>query len=108
MALIDVRHRAGYLFLAILLGHVILISAQVQSRSGVPMLEAVAFGIFAEVQRGMSAVITGVRESWSSYVGLRGVRAENEILKRELADAQVALQQQRALADRTRSLEKLL
>lgn len=108
MALIDVRHRAGYLFLAILLGHVILISAQVQSRSGVPMLEAVAFGIFAEVQRGMSAVITGVRESWGSYVGLRGVRAENEILKRELADAQVALQQQRALADRTRSLEKLL
>jgi rod shape-determining protein MreC len=108
MALIDVRHRAGYLFLAVLLGHVILISAQVQSRSGVPVLEAVAFGVFAQAQRGMSAVITGVRHVWSSYVGLRQVRAENEILKRQLADAMIALQQQRAQADRTKSLEKLL
>jgi rod shape-determining protein MreC len=108
MALIDVRNRAGYLFLAVLLGHVILISAQVQSRSGVPVLEAVAFGIFAEAQRGMSAVITGVRQAWSSYVGLRQVRAENEVLKRQLADALIALQQQRAQADRTRSLERLL
>ncbi len=109
MAVIDTRrHQAGYLFLAVLLGHVILISAQVQSRSGVPVLEAVAFGIFAQAQRGMASVITGVREVWSGYVGLRHVRAENEILKKELADTQIALQQQRALADRTRSLEQLL
>ena len=72
------------------------------------MLEAVAFGIFAQAQRGMSSVISGVREVWSAYVGLRQVRAENEILKKELADTQIALQQQRALADRTRSLERLL
>jgi rod shape-determining protein MreC len=108
MALIDIRQRTGYLFLAVLLGHVILISAQVQSKSGVPVLEAVAFGFFAEAQRGTSAVITGVRNVWSGYVGLRGVRSENEILKRQLADTQVALQEQSALADRTRSLEKLL
>jgi len=108
MALIDARHRAGYLFVAVLVGHVILISAQVQSRSGVPVLEAVSFGLFAEVQRGMSTVISGIRNTWSSYVGLRQVRSENELLKRELADAQIALQQQRALADRTRSLEQLL
>jgi rod shape-determining protein MreC len=109
MVVIDTRrHQAGYLFLAVLLGHVILISAQVQSRSGVPVLEAVAFGIFAQAQRGMASVITGVREVWSGYVGLRHVRAENEILKKELADTQIALQQQRALADRTRSLEQLL
>ena len=108
MAILDLRQRAGYLFLAVLLGHVILISAQVQSKSGVPVLEAVAFGIFAEAQRGTSAVITGIRNVWSGYVGLRHVRAENEILKRQLADAQIALQEQRALADRTRSLERLL
>jgi len=53
-------------------------------------------------------VISGIRNTWSSYVGLRQVRSENELLKRELADAQIALQQQRALADRTRSLEQLL
>ena len=31
MALLDIRQRAGYLFLAVMLGHVILISAQVNS-----------------------------------------------------------------------------
>jgi rod shape-determining protein MreC len=49
-----------------------------------------------------------VRHTWTSYVTLRGVKAENDSLKRELADVQVELQQQRAVADRSRSLERLL
>ena len=49
--LLDIRQRAGYLFLGVMLGHVILISAQVNSKRGVPVLEAVTFGVFAEVQR---------------------------------------------------------
>lgn len=108
MALLDIRQRAGYLFLAVMLGHILLISAQVNSPSGVPVLEAVTFGIFAEVQRGVSAVASGVGRLWSGYAGLRGVSAENEELKRQLAVAQVAVQEQRALADRARGLERLL
>ena len=38
------RQRTGVLFVLVLVGHLILISAQVQSRSGVPVLEAVTFG----------------------------------------------------------------
>ena len=106
--LLDIRQRAGYLFLAVMLGHIILISAQVNSRSGVPVLEQVTFGVFAEVQRSMTAVVSGVRHFWSGYVGLRDVRAENTELKQQLADAQIQLQQQRALADRTRGLVRLL
>jgi len=108
MALVDIRQRSGYLFLGVVLGHVLLISAQVNSRSGVPLLEAVTFGIFSEVQRTLSGGITGVRRVWGSYVGLRHVKAENEELKRQLADVQIAMQQQSALADRARGLEKLL
>ena len=108
MALTDIRQRSGYLFLGVVLGHVLLISAQVNSRSGVPLLEAVTFGIFSEVQRTLSGGITGVRRVWGSYVGLRHVKAENEELKRQLADVQIAMQQQSALADRARGLEKLL
>jgi len=108
MALTDIRQRSGYLFLGVVLGHVLLISAQVNSRSGVPVLEAVTFGIFSEVQRTLSGGITGVRRVWGSYVGLRHVKAENEELKRQLADVQIAMQQQSALADRARGLEKLL
>ena len=106
--MLDIRQRTGYLFLAVTLGHVILISAQVNSRSGVPVLEQVTFGVFAEVQRTMTAGVSGVRHLWSDYVGLRHVRAENAELKQQLADAQIQLQQQRALADRSRGLDKLL
>lgn len=108
MALLDIRQRSGYLFLAVILGHVLLISAQVNSRSGVPVLEAVTFGIFSEVQRGVSSGVNSVRHLWGGYVGLRQTQIENEELKRQLAEAQVALQAQRALADRARGLEKLL
>jgi rod shape-determining protein MreC len=108
MALVDLRQRTGYLFLAVILGHVLLISAQVSSRSGVPVLESVAFGVFAEVQRASSSVISGVRHAWTGYVGLRSAMSENEELKRRLAAAEVDLQQQRALAGRAQGLEQLL
>jgi rod shape-determining protein MreC len=108
MALLDIRQRAGYLFLAVLLGHIILISAQVNSKGGVPILDTAVFGLFAEVQRGTSSVVSSLSRFWSGYVGLRQVRAENEQLRRRLAEAEIALQQQRALADRSRGLERLL
>lgn len=108
MALLDIRQRAGYLFLAVLVGHVVLISAQVNSHRGVPVLEEVTFGMFAEVQRGSSAGVSVFRRVWNRYVGLRSVESENDRLKRQLADADVQLQQQRALAERARGLEQLL
>jgi len=108
MALQDIRQRSGYLFLAVVLAQIILISAQVNSRTGVPVLESVIFGIFAEVQRSASAAVSAVRHVWGSYVGLRHAKTENEELKRQLAAAQIQLQGQRALADRSRTLEQLL
>jgi rod shape-determining protein MreC len=108
MAVVEIRERAGYLFLAVLLGHIILISAQVQSKRGVPVLEAVTFGFFAEVQRGSSMMVSSVRNVWGGYIGLRDVRHENAELKRQLAEARIALQEQRALADRARGFERLL
>jgi rod shape-determining protein MreC len=106
--MLDIRQRTGYLFLAVMLGHVILISAQVQSKSGVRVLQAVTFGAFARVQNGTAAVINGVRNTWDSYVALRGVRAENEVLRKQVADLQVQLQEQRALAARTVRLQELM
>jgi rod shape-determining protein MreC len=108
VALLDIRQRAGYLFLAVMVGHVVLISAQVSSSRGVPVLEEVTFGLFSEVQRGAWSVVSGARQVWGGYVGLRGVREENEKLRQRLADVEVQLQEQRALADRSRGLERLL
>ena len=108
VALLDIRQRAGYLFVAVILGHVVLISSQVNARSGVPILGAVTFGVVAEVQRGISAGFSALRSVWSGYLGLRNLKGTNEELTRQLEEAQLALQEQRALADRTRNLEKLL
>ena len=108
MALLDIRERAGYLFLAVVLGHIILISAQVSSKTGVPLLETLTFGVFAEVQRTMSTGVSGFRRLWGGYVGLRRLKAENEELRQRMAQLEIELQQQRALADRSRGLESLL
>ena len=107
MALQDIHQRSGYLFIGVMLAHVLLISAQVNSKSGVPVLESVTFGIFSEVQRGLSGGVSGIRGVWDGY-GLRHARAENEELKRQHGTTQIELQEQRALAERTRGLEKLL
>jgi rod shape-determining protein MreC len=108
MAILDFRLRAGYLFGAVTIGHIVLISAQVTTDRGVPMLEAVTFGSFAEVQRGASSVIGGVRSSWGDYLALRSVRSENERLQEEISQLHVTLQQERALAQQTRTLQALL
>ena len=91
-----------------MLGHVLIISAQVNSQRGVPVLEAVTFGIFSEVQRVMSSGVSGIRRGWGGYVGLRHLKEENDALKRDLAAAQIAAQEQHALASRARGLETLL
>jgi rod shape-determining protein MreC len=106
--MLDIRRRTGYLLLAIMVGHVILISAQVQSKSGVRVLEAVAFGAFSRVQLGAATIVNGVRNTWGNYVGLRGVRAENEALRARLSELEVRLQEQRALAARSAQLQQLL
>lgn len=108
MPVTDFRQRTAVLFIAVVLGHIILISAQVNSSAGVPLLEVVTFGAFAEVQRGAAGLTGNIRDAWSGYGNLRGVRAENEALKRQLSDLQVQFQQERARAVRVEQLEKLL
>jgi rod shape-determining protein MreC len=102
------RPRTGYLFLAVMIGHLILISAQVQSKSGVPVLSALTFGVFSRVQRGAAGFFHGIGGTWGNYVALRGVRAENETLRQQVADLQVRLQEQHALAGRATQLQALL
>ena len=85
-----------------------LISAQVQSRSGVPVLESVTFGLFSRVQGALAAIVDVGRNGWGNYVALRGARAENEALKSQVAELEVRLQEQRALAARTVQLQELM
>jgi rod shape-determining protein MreC len=104
----DTRQRTGYLFLAMMIGHIILISAQVQSKSGGRVIEAVTFSAFSEIQRGTASVFGGVGSVWSSYFALRGLKEENDALKREMSALRLRLQQEQALARQSEHLQRLL
>ena len=108
MPLLEYRQRSGYLFLVVMVGHILLISAQVNSRSGVPVLERFTFGVIAEMQRGIWGAVSGVSRTWNGYVALKRTREENDDLKRRLAAAEIQVQEQRAQADRVRGLSDLL
>ena len=76
MPVTDFRQRTAMLFIAVVLGHIILISAQVNSSAGVPLLEVITFGAFAEVQRGAAgyllksdtpaAIFKGIRDAFAN------------------------------------------
>ncbi len=108
MAILDIRQRTGYLFGAVLVAHIILISAQVNTKRGVPVLEAVTFGVFAEVQRAATTAIDKTQGAWDSYFAHEGVRRDHDRLKTEIAQLQVRLQQEQAVASQTRTLQALL
>jgi rod shape-determining protein MreC len=108
MAIADIRQRPGVVLVAAILLHVGLISAQVNTASGLPVLQVVTFGSFSEVQRGTMALIDGIRGMWTGYVALQQVQQENNALKVELQTMQVRLQQERAEAQRTDNLRQLL
>lgn len=105
------EHRRGgsaVLFVLVVVAQIVLISAQVTSKSGRPVLQAVAFGLIAEVQRAGAGGLDAVGSLWSGYVDLRAVGEENSRLRQQLADAQIRLQQERALAQRSEGLAALL
>jgi rod shape-determining protein MreC len=108
MAVLDIRQRTGWLFLAVTVGHLILISTQVNTQRGIPLFEAVTFGAFAEVQRASTSAVGRMQEGWENYFALQQIRRDNESLKQQVAQLQIKLQQERALAEQSRNLERLL
>ncbi|MEZ5283411.1 MAG: rod shape-determining protein MreC [Vicinamibacterales bacterium] len=108
MALADITHRPGIVLGAAVVLHVALISAQVNTASGLPVLQVFTFGSFAEVQRGVTGLLSGSQGMWDRYVSLGDVHAENEALRRELQTLQIRLQEERAVAQRAEDLRQLL
>ena len=97
MALLELKRRGStFLFVVVVVGHIVLISAQVTSKSGLPLLQEVTFGLVAQIQRAGAVVSDGLVSGWHGYVDLRGVRQQNAQLQRDLDAAKVRLQQERA------------
>lgn len=107
-AVLGVRRRTGPLLVAALLVHLLLVSLQVNTAGGGTVFRAVIFGVFGQLQRAVGGAASGVTDAWSRYVALWHVYDENQVLRAQLGQLEVQLQQQRALALRGERLEALL
>jgi rod shape-determining protein MreC len=102
------RRRTLTLFVVLCLGHVLLISAQVQSGQGRSVLHVSAFGAVAAVQGSSSAVTQGAGGLWSNYIALVGASRENEELRARIVSLEGELQAERARAAAVTALEQAL
>lgn len=101
--------RGGHLlFVLILAGHALLLSSQVTTERGHSALRSFALLLFSPLQRGADAAVGGVRETWNSYVDLRGVHEENRRLREEVARLEQALWLERDLVASYRRLSGIL
>ena len=102
------RRRTLTLFVVLCLGHVLLISAQVQSGQGRSVLHDSAFGAVAAVQGSSAAVTQGAGGIWSHYFALVGASRENEELRARVVSLEGELQAERARAATVTALEQAL
>jgi rod shape-determining protein MreC len=100
--------RTRFLVITVVIGHLVLISAQVVTKSGASLLEGIVFGAFAEVQRATAWTVGSLDGIWKGYLDLRGTRDENLRLRKQIADLEIRLQEERARARRGDRLELLL
>lgn len=108
MARADAGRRARSLLVAVVLGHVLLISAQVATPAGPSLLRTTAVAVVTEFQEASWVVAGALQSVWQGYASLRGVHAENARLTGENTDLRVQLQQARAEAAAAGQLRALL
>lgn len=100
--------RIGYLPLAVFVGHVLLISAQVNASPDSSLLRTLTFRTLTELQRVMASSVGAVRGVWNGYVWLQDVQEENAVLRETVDRLELRLQRQNALVQRAKSLQQLL
>jgi rod shape-determining protein MreC len=106
--MLDIRKRTGWIFFSAMLAQILLVSAQVQTKTGVRALNAVTFEVFSRVEHSTASAVKGGQGFWGNYIDLRGVKADNDALKKRVAELEVQLQQEHALAARSQRLQALM
>ena len=102
------RRRTFTLLVVLCLGHILLISSQVQSRQGESVLQSSAFNVVSTVQGATDGVSGGVSGVWDHYFALVGKSRENDELKARVLQLEGELQAERARAERAGKLEEAL
>ncbi len=104
-----IRRRGGHVvFIALIVGHALLISSQVTTARGHSALQGAVLAVFAPLQRGSQAVLNGVRSVWYGYIDLRAVREENRELREKTTRLEQALWMEREAVARYDRLSRVL
>ncbi len=64
--------------------HILLISIQIPRGAEKSLFEKSVFFLFSPVERAVTGAVRGVGSLWNNYFDLRGVRGENQKLKKEI------------------------
>lgn len=81
----SLRERKNVVILALLVFfNLLLISIQVPLGSEHTVFNKIIFSVFSPVQKVVVSVGTAIAQTWNGFFGLRGVRAENEELKKNI------------------------
>jgi rod shape-determining protein MreC len=108
MARADAGRRARSLLVAVVLGHVLLISAQVASPAGPSLLRIAVVSVVTGIQEASWLVAGAIHGVWDGYAALRRVHEDNARLTQENTDLRVQLQQARANAAGADDMRALL
>jgi rod shape-determining protein MreC len=99
--------RSWMWLLAFVIFHLVAISRQVDV-DGISLFERTVLSFFSPVQNALSSTADGVVGAWSSFVDLRQVGQENELLKARLRVAEMQLLSQRAAVEENARLRIFL
>jgi len=77
------KRRSALLLAGLAAFHILLISIQIPRGAEKSLFEKSFFFLFSPVQRAVTGAARGVGSLWTSYFDLRGVRGENQKLKKE-------------------------
>jgi rod shape-determining protein MreC len=100
--------RSQFLLLGLVVAHLVAISWQVETKGGVSLLERIGLSVVSPFQRALAATMGGIGSTFGRYVALRGVREENARLTARVQALELALQEQRQLAEQAVRLRALL
>lgn len=107
MASVGQARRSRLLLAGLVIAHLIVISGQVETRSGRTLLAQTLFGALAPFQRAAGAVVDSLQGAWAGYLDLRGAHEESVRLREQVARLEMLLlekQQQALEAERLRGL----
>ncbi len=102
------RHRDFFVFLAVMLGQLLLLSFQITRNHNVRLIQEWTVAVLTPFEKSAHWVMGGTRNSWEHWSGLWHAQRENDELHRQLAGAQTQIQQLSGQAAEADSLRALL